>query len=215
MANDYVKADFKKIMHQIVERVQVEAAKIPDFDAGTIRLTFNPLCEEAGKWLGDWDFGGSKCEPEFVFPIHDGGSHTRKAGWRGENCGIVNTYGYSALKVAAASYARAHEQGNCSEDAKLEPWPDDWCDEEHGYAPSTGCVCYEIDHAVWHTATPDGYDLKPFMRIHVSVSGATGEEDKRCAMAAFPAINGWCRSETRQLFRTYSRQVLYLKGAEK
>lgn len=210
-----ISASFKEIMHRVVEAVQAQATKIPDFDAGTIRITCNPLCEDASEWMGDFNFGDSKCEIELLFPVKPGGSHTRKAGWRGRNVGMVNTYGYSALKVAAAAYARAKGQGNCSEQARLDPWIDGWCDEEHGYAPSEGAVCYEIDHAVWYSTAPDGYDKVPFLRMHVAVSGADGGEDKMCALAAESVLHSWCKSETAKMFRIYSRQILFLKESER
>ncbi len=218
-----IQSSFREFIYDIVKAVQSGAARISDFDNGAIRIALNPLCEEANEWTGCFNFGGSKCELEFVFPVKPGASHTRPAGWRGRDIGIVNCYGYSALKVAGASYARSHGQGNCSDDARFDAWPDDWTDEEHGLANGAGAVCYEVQYVVLNiedldNPSPSSFDSnKPFMRLSVCVSGADALEDKHCASQAEPVIDAWCQSETLPCFpgnrlRSTIWQGLFIKA---
>ena len=154
-------SNFKDIITDVVRAVQTEAAQIAGFDNGAIRLTFKPLCEEAMEWLGVFCVDGSEPELELVFPIRAGASHT---------VGGINCYSYTALLVASAAHAVKNGQGSFSGDAKFE-YPAYWRDEEQGFARAgeEGSVCYEIDHAVWYEATPDGYDREPFLRGYVTV----------------------------------------------
>lgn len=175
----------QELVRRIISEIQAEAAKIPDFDDGAIRLLFVPKCNVAVDYLGGF---GTDCEIDFGFPIKEGANHTRPAKWRGdedrEECGC---YGYAALKIEGCAYALRNNLGRRSCDMPEE-------NETWGRANDRGCVVYEI-FITERFGIADASPPKPYFRLYVAVSGATGDEDERCALTAGNILQQWCDTE--------------------
>jgi hypothetical protein len=194
----------KKLAREIVRAVRAEAAKIPDFDNGAIRLLFAPKCAEAEHWLGDNGVDETVCETDFGYVIKKGFGHTRPNGWRGEDDGECDCYGYAALKIAGCAYAIKHGLGHRSSDMPAEAVT--W-----GRENDPGCVGYCVEISSERTYGGGG-QFKPYLRVYVSVSGATSEEDERCALAAGVVIERWCESTRDDRTWTSDWRWLYVTG---
>lgn len=179
------KLTIQELTRSIVDAIQAEAVKVPDFDNGAIRLLFVPKCETAVDFLGNF---GPDCEIDLGFPIKKGASHTRPAKWRGDvDRKECDCYGYAALKIEGCAYALRNNLGrhSCDMPEEAETW---------GRASDKGCVVYDISivKGFWFTYNPS---LKHYFRLYVAVSGALGDEDERCALAAGDVLQQWCDTE--------------------
>jgi hypothetical protein len=179
------KFTFQDLVRDIVEAVQTEIAKISDFDNGAIRLLFVPKCDKAVGFFGGF---GRHCEIDLGFPVREGASHTRAAKWRGkEDRKECDCYGYAALKIEGCAYALRNNLGrrSCDMPEEAETW---------GRASDQGCVVYDIfitdRFGIGDNSSPEHY-----FRLYVSVSGAMGDEDERCALAASSILQTWCDTE--------------------
>lgn len=183
--NESTKLTAQELIRNIVNAVQLEATKIPDFDNGAIRLLLVPQCGLAVDYIGGF---GIDCEVDLGFPIKKGGNRTRPAKWRGDEdrkeCGC---YGYAALKIEGCAYALRNHLGRRSSDMpeSAETW---------GRTNSRGCVVYDI-FITERFGITDSSKPKPYFRLYVAVSGATGEEDEQCALAASGILQQWCSTE--------------------
>ncbi|MCL2085749.1 hypothetical protein FWH09_02340 [Candidatus Saccharibacteria bacterium] len=180
---------FQELAKEIKEAIQAEIAKISDFNNGAIVMRFVPFNASAQKFLGGFD---EDAEIELSYHIKPVGfgqketSYTRPAGWRGKDF-EVNCRDYADLKIGACAYALHNNLGRRASDM-----PEDA--ETYGRVASTGCVVYDVERVetLGYSETPE---LVPFFRIYVAVSGATGEEDEICALAAGKVLKNWCDTE--------------------
>lgn len=176
-----IKLTIQKLVEGIVSAVQSEAAKIPGFDNGAIRLLFVPKCPAGERFLGGF---GPNCEIDFGFPIKEGASHIRPATEDDKEC---DCYGYAALKIEGCAYALRNDLGrrSCDMPESAETW---------GRASDQGCVVYDI-FITEVFGIADSSKPKPYFRLYVAVSGATGKEDEQCALAARDILQQWCSTE--------------------
>lgn len=175
----------QSLASKIVDAIQEEIAKIPEFDNGAIRLLFVPKCNEAANKIGGF---GLHCELGLSFPVKKGSSHTRPAGWRGDSSeSECDCNGYAALKIGGCAYAIKNGFGYRSRDMPTSAVT--W-----GRENDPGCVAYDICY-ISRFGVADSSKPSIYVRIYISVSGATGEEDERCALAAGVIIRQWCDTE--------------------
>lgn len=182
-----MKKSFRELVREIVNAVQEEVAKIPDFDYGAIHLKFVPKCEIANKWMGSF---GLDCERDFVFPVRpDGSSHTRPRMrlyniiYRERDCA-----GMAVQKIQGCAHAYKHGMGKYSDSIS-----DEGVVKGRIYEP--GCIVFPITYA---TEPPKiEADVSPFMRLYVSVDGALHYErhNRICAAAALETLLRWCEEE--------------------
>lgn len=174
----------QKFVRQVVDEVRRVADTYVEMKRnknGCIRITMVPLSGLADEWLGgsEEDFNPQDvCEREFVFKINPEGKHTIQYVCEDGHTEPVNCYGYSALKVAYASWQRQMTAW-----AKEYGWPDTLVESEYvrlgqfmiaenGYSTDKGVV--------WMTIRLNDED---FLRMYVTVSGfQTGEDDEACAL---------------------------------
>jgi hypothetical protein len=175
------KITVQKLVKGISDAVRAKAAEVPDFENGAFRLLFVPKCEDANQFLGGF---GVDCEVDFGFSIKEGGSRTRPAMDEQKECAC---YGYAAEKIEGCAYALRNGFGRRSSDMPggFETW---------GRVNDPGCVVYEIFSAEKFGIT-DNPSPQLYLRIYVSVSGATGTEDTDCALAVGGVIQDWCEAE--------------------
>ena len=180
---------YSDLLKNIRDAARTKAEEIPKFQGrGCIRVTAVPCKKAADIWLGGLsDFDHSdRTEYEHVFSIVPGGTHT--AIFNGER---INTYVYSALKVAQCSLARKQGAGLCS--GSMLPGVDNSdLTEENGWSTCYGALCVEIKDSL-------GED---FARIYISVSGADEEDDLKCAFAGGQAISKYMFLEVGDRFET-------------
>jgi len=170
----------QELARNIVNAVQAEAAKVPGFDYGAIRLLFVPKIDMAEKFVGGF---GLDCEMGLIYPIKLGASHTRPAQGDEKEC---DCSGYAALKIQGCAYALKNGLGRKSGDMpeSAETW---------GRASDKGCVVYEISmKLLLKDCSPSGIGSVSLLRLYVSVSGADSIDDERCAFVAGDIIRQWC-----------------------
>jgi hypothetical protein len=179
-----MKHTIQTLARRIVNAVQAEAGKIPDLDNGAIRLLFVPKCGTADGYFGHF---GLDCELGLVFPIKEGASHTRPAKWRGkEDRKECNCSGYAELKIQGCAYAHNHDLGqrSCDMPEEAVTW---------GRTNDRGCVVYDVYTTDTESlSVADNPTPMHAFRVYVAVSGATGDEDEQCALAAGYALQWWC-----------------------
>lgn len=179
------------LVNEIVHQCRRQSDLIPKFrdeKNGAIRILLNPLTPLAAAWLGydpeRYDIRDHR-EREEVAKIHPDGSYTATFPTEDGGTCLVNCYAYTPLKIATLSlYRRKHD------DVQYMNWLRDQniLVEENGYAVCKGVRCV--------TVRLNGAD---FLRIFVSVSGATGEEDHECATAGAEAVQGFFDAITKLL----------------
>lgn len=160
---------------------------------GCIRILAYPCCKVADEWLGGLsDFGGATpdiVDYEHTFTIAPEGSRVITVieyGVRQK----VDTYAYSAMKIAHCSYSQ-DEKGCLLSGVIKAPHQN----ESNGYGPYLGALCAEV------TMSPTTSNLRPlgepygFCGIYVCVSGASQEEDLECAFAAVKVIKNFFAGE--------------------
>lgn len=180
---------FPELANKLQIAIQAKAANVPDFNHGAIVIRFVPYTETARLFLGGFD---TDCEIELSYHIKpvigfEQGvtSYTRPAGWRGDDSNPeVNCRSYADLKIGAAAYALKHNYGRRSSDI-----PNAY--NTYGRENSRGCVVFDIQSS---TGSYDNVVQKNHLRVYVSVSGATGEEDEICALAAQPVLQDFANS---------------------
>ena len=183
----------KRIRDAVREKTQATAQFK---DGGAIRILLYPTCRAADKWLGGlgdfeslasaegFNFNDSP-DYEYVFAAVPGGSRIRKNKRVGSQ---IDCYAFSAMKIAHCSYAQDVGAGLKSgithlDDACIVPF----LDEEYGFAPYLGAICIEVGMKGVSDVPPNRH-VNEFCLIYVSVSGATEDEDLRCAKAAIDAV---------------------------
>lgn len=174
---------YQSLIATMVSAVREHAKKIPIFARshnGTIRIGLRPLCQNAESWLG----GGlsaltddvdaiDTCMREFTFPIFPGGSHVIE--WGDPQDGHtepVNTYSYSAMKVAGLMWRREHGP-------EREPAPEgaeQYLTDENGWSMHKGV----LDSMV-------RLNGQEYLWLYVCVSGANSDDDRRCAFKGIRA----------------------------
>jgi hypothetical protein len=177
----------QELVQEIVQAVRLEVAKVPNFDNGAIRILLVPKCADTEHWLGDHGVDETICEHDFGYVIKKGASHTRPNGWRGEDDGECDCYGYAALKTAGCSYAIKHGLGYRSSDCPNEAVT--W-----GRENDAGCVGYDVSRVYTH-GHAEHVCCEPYLRVYISVSGASSDEDELCALAGGVAIEQWCNKD--------------------
>ncbi len=190
---------YQHLIKGIVNEVRRAARAIPEFrdsKSGCIRITMVPLSGLADAWLGGGlsEFGEFSevnthdvCERDFSYAIFPGGSHTIQYVCEDGHTEPVNCYGYSALKVAYASWERKF-----TEWIQREPLMEGCATAE--YEERTKFFCaengYSRDEGVVYTTIY--LDGAKFIRLYVTVSGAqSGADDKRCAFAGMMAVQDY------------------------
>lgn len=190
---------YQHLIWAIVHETRRAARVIPelrDNKNGCIRITMVPLSSLAEAWLG----GGlsetdehcdthlpDACEREFVYKIHPEGSHTVQYVCEDGHTEPVNCYGYSALKVAYASWRRRFDRW-----VEKNEIPEDLADHEfrkqtQHFVAENG---YSLDKGVVYTTI--SLDDVGFIRLYVTVSGAQeGVDDERCALVGLLAAQNY------------------------
>ena len=129
------KMTVQKFVEGIVDAVQAEAAKIPDFINGAIRILLVSKSDEADDFFVGFGHG---CEMDLVYKIREGGSRIRPAGFRGDSTKPErDCYGTSANKVGGCAYALKNGLGRRSGDAPKSA-------EITGRLCELGCVAYDL-----------------------------------------------------------------------
>lgn len=143
---------------------------------GCILLMAVPLCQQADVWLGglsEYDENGRKIDlHEYVIArtIAPGGSHTIQ--WKDPGDGHiepVNCLAYATMKLAYLSHLIKDDIPDRDHDEVAQTT--DYYTEANGYSNHRGAVCTTIYYAD-----------QPLMRFYVVFSGATEDEDLRCAL---------------------------------
>ena len=159
------------LFDSIIMNCRKRASQLQGFKDGdgAIRLCYLPQNSLGVNALG----GGSAFADRYELVARiDVGNYVLNRGGRGEP---VDTYAFSALKVAACLLA--YEQGlpaRSGEDIG------DIYDEKHGFAPYHGAVLYELEQ-----------NHQIFALLIVSVSGASQAEDEEVARAAEKTLKAW------------------------
>jgi len=174
------KITVQNLARNIVNAIQTEVEKIPGFDNGAIRLLFVPKCPEAVEYLCGF---GKDCELDLVFPAKKGGKHVRPAGFRGSNEPECDCYGDTATKVGGCAYARKKGYGRYSSDMPEKAIT-------HGRTNDKGCIVFDI-YITDKTETKVSPLPIDYFRLYVAVSGAMGDEDEQCALAACDVLQQW------------------------
>lgn len=182
---------FADLRNGIRNAIRVEVATIPDFEEGAIMLCFVVKSKSANIVLGcPCDDGELNADVIYAYSARPNSPKTRKNGFRGMTDGEVACLGYAALKNEGCCYAVRNNLGHRSSDM-----PDEavtW-----GRVNDRGTVCFDV---IYNGPTPIGYPNKYlFLRIYITVSGASGEEDERCALAAAPVIKEWAAEMSKGL----------------
>lgn len=180
---------YLELVRRIRDAVREKVQDIPTFrnsGNGCIRILAYPCCPAADSWLGGLsNFEGETpdiVDYEHTFAIAPGGSRvitTIQYGVRQK----VDTYAYSALKIAHCSYSQ-DEKGCLLSGIIKAPHQN----EGNGYGPYLGALCAEVKICPTTSnlhPTGEPYD---FCGIYVCVSGASQVEDLECAFAAVKVI---------------------------
>ncbi len=164
---------FILLVRRLKNAVQREVARIPDFKHGAIQFLFVPKSKKADRMM----FAiGRDCERKFIFPSRDGYGHTRPAGFRGSDEAECDCSGYASLKIQGAAFALKHGCGSKSQDMPN-------TEVTWGRECDPGAICYQV-------FTRKGKD---YMRLYCAVSGASSQEDQKCAEAAGPVLSRWAK----------------------
>lgn len=180
---------YQSMVNRIKIAVRSRAATIEEFKMnrnGCIRIAMLPLSSLAGAWL-DQGLSSFGVHPEnkpdarmleFPFKLFPEGSYTIQYVCEDGHTEPVNCYGYSALKIAYASWKCEFDKWvkeySVSEELEAHEYQKQtqYFVAENGYSLDEGVSCSEIL-----------LDGKPFMRLFVAVSGAqTGEVDQECVL---------------------------------
>jgi len=172
----FMDLDKSALEHVVLDGGQEVAKNIPVFKQtgnGAIVLMIVPTCWEADVWLGGLSEYNELKQPvnirEYIKigTIAPGGSHTIQ--WEDPKTGNhepVNCLAYAMMKIAYLSHLVKNMISSRDEDgiAKTTYCP------ENGYARDKGAVCMTVYHCG-----------KILMRIYICFSGATEDEDQKCA----------------------------------
>lgn len=194
--------DKKELLLRIRDAVRQEATKIDGFKNGAIRMTLQPIAEEADLWIdGIGDFEqffnpitrtneGYNDIPRYetCIPITPGGSFVIR--WKDEETGEemdVDTYAFSALKIAYLS--RVVEKGKGMASSTMLDEPN--LTEDNGFGKYPGALCVKVNRecAIPVSVRNRSYvENIPYLYVFVCVSGAKSEEDEQCAKASIDVI---------------------------
>ncbi len=190
---------YQHLIGGIVNGVRWAAHAIPelrDSKNGCIRITVVPLSALADAWLGGGlsEFGEfpevnthDVCERDFSYAIFPGGSHTIQYVCEDGHTEPVNCYGYSALKVAYASWKRKFDEWVEENDIPENLADHEFHKQTQYFVAENG---YSSDEGVVYTTIY--LDGAKFIRLYVTVSGAqSGSDDKVCAMAGMLAVQDY------------------------
>lgn len=190
---------YQDLVNRIVSKARQAACAIPelrDSKNGCVRVTMKPLSSLAELWLGGGlsDFYSSPndiCPREFPNKLNPEGSYTMQYVCEDGRVDPVDCYGYSALKVAYASWKREFDawvkDNNISEaeSARIYQIRSRQLTPDNGYTLDRGVV--------YATVKINGAD---FMEIYISVSGAQdGVVDESCAIAGMQGMRNFFTSE--------------------
>lgn len=156
----------------VIDAVRFAASQIRDFKQGAIVLRYIPAPEAIG-WFGP------NVYVNLTYSIVPDGTTTRAAGWRGNpDNPEIDCARDAALKLEGCAFAVAHKHGRCSDDL-----PDDAVADN--MSNDSGAVCFDLIHN--ERGNPSTED-RLYLRLFISVSGATGEENKYCAYQAMQTL---------------------------
>lgn len=186
-----MKKAYLELVKQIRDAVRKKAQAIPifrDSGNGCIRILAYPCCEAADSWLGGLSNFESETpdivDYEHTFTITPKGSRVitvTEDGVRQK----VDTYAYSAMKIAHCSYSQ-DEKGCLLSGVIKGPY----LNESNGYGPHLGALCVEITQSSHRPGEPCN-----FCGIYVCVSGASSKEDLECTFAAVRVIRDFFADE--------------------
>lgn len=171
--------DYKDTISRVVRAGRKAKDQVETFREsgnGCILLMAVPLCQQADVWLGglsEYDEDGKKIDlHEYVIArtIAPGGSHIIQ--WRDPNDGHiepVNCLAYATMKLAYLSHLIKDDIPDRDHDEIAQATG--YYTEANGYSNHRGAVCTTIYYAD-----------QPLMRFYVVFSGATEDEDLRCAL---------------------------------
>lgn len=175
---------------EAVDSARESAEKIPIFAEtgnGAIVLMAVPLCREADVWLGNLstcNLDGDVLDAHeyiAVRTIRPGGSHTIQ--WTDPDNGHaepVNCLAYAMAKIAYLSHLVKEDIPSRDDDEHKDEFL-----EANGYSWHKGAVCITVY-----------YGGKAVLRFYIVFSGATEDEDQRCA------------NRTTKLFVDYLKEIL-------
>lgn len=209
-----MKKEFRELQKQIRDTVREAAQNIKCFREtgnGAIRITAYPCCKEADEWFGGlgefrpahqsvdaavlvgWDNRPDDIpDYEVVFSITSGGSPVINYDGEDDKKHKCNCYAFSAMKIAHCSLAQ-HMGAGLSSGVDLND-PD--AVEENGYGPYKGAPCATVCTIIENdSADKESTKALPFCGIYVCVSGASPEQDEKCAAAGIRAIEKFFRDE--------------------
>lgn len=187
---------YLELVRRIRDAVREKAQEVPPFKNtgnGAIRILAYPCCPAADTWLGGLSNFESETpdivDYEHTFTIAPEGSRvitTIQHGVRQK----VDTYAYSALKIAHCSYSQ-DEKGCLLSGVIKAPHQN----ESNGYGPYLGAFCAEIEVLPTTSSLHPAGEPHNFCGIYVCVSGASQEEDLECASAAVEVIKNFFAGE--------------------
>ncbi len=203
--------NFSVLRNNLRDAIRAEIATIDDFKEGAIMLSFVVKSDIANEFL-DYPCGyksEDNVDVDFVYSARPNSPKTRHNGFRGMTDGEVACRGYAALKIEGCCYAVRNGFGRRSCDM-----PDEaitW-----GRENDRGAVCFDINlenPGYFMDGNGDDHEHDPLiLRIYIAVSGASGAEDERCAMAAAPVLEAWADGRPRLSRRTEEEFDLVLIG---
>ena len=167
---------FKELRDRMLRAVRAEVAKIKGFTNGAIKFQFVVKSRESYDFLGYPSY-------EYELDVDVASVYSVKPNFPKtlylENGDEVSCAGFAALKIEGCCHAVHYGTGRRSSDMPEEA-------VAPGRVREKGAVCFDI----MCQKPPYLYEFL-FLRVYVAVSGATGVEDERCALAAGPAIKEW------------------------
>lgn len=187
---------FQEFNENLIQTIRYAASQIDSFTEGAIVVRYIAKSPTIAGWLGGHNVGAigipgnvesdPNVDLDLVYSVVPGGPKTRSSGWRGDSDrDEVACAGYAALKLEGCAYAVVHGFGRYSDDMPAEF-------ETDGRVNSRGAMCFDIyppedeDGIITDDQLAEGE--RPWLRIYIAVSGATGPEDKWCAYQAIGAL---------------------------
>jgi len=185
---------FRKLIFAMRDAVRAEAATVSDFDYGGMVFLFRPWCVAADLLL---DHLGAK-HLVVEYPIQEGGSFNHPASWHGTGY-EVDCRSCAHLKIGGCMYAVDNKHGRRSFDCPSQA-------VTHGGENDRGCICLSA-------YTPQILnDRDKFLDAFISVGGADGKEDERCAFAAVKPFAAWAQNGVSLDGVNTPLEVLFPKG---
>lgn len=161
------------VLFNIEDAIREEIKTIPDFRYGAIGVMFVPRSDEATAWMSQ--LGIETGQPRYSEALMDAG-YTRPIGWRGSEVEL-DCLGDVKRKLSSFASVKGAMAGDNHEYEYLLPGGN-----EPRFGEKGGRMHYEI------LCEGEVGEIKRFLDIYVAVSGAEGEENQQCALAAEPVI---------------------------